>query len=219
MKLLSKAAAVVGFALMAGTASAAVVNFDFTSSGNNYSWTKSFTVDGVTVGVSAYNYTPAAGIGDDVALGGQIGVSQSTPGLGACSAATSPNDNNCGKNPLVDAGTAPELLKFTFSEDVTITGILYANNDQNDHVDYFFGPALTFAGGFLTPQPPSRQDLSSYGPLSLFALGNQTPSDQYRIAGLQIETSSAPVVPLPASALLLMGGVGGLAALRRRKKA
>jgi len=37
--------------------------------------------------------------------------------------------------------------------------------------------------------------------------------------GFSVDDIAVSVVPLPASALLLLGGLGGLAALRRRRTA
>jgi hypothetical protein len=50
--------------------------------------------------------------------------------------------------------------------------------------------------------------------VSIFAIGVPTNSDQIRVSGLTV----API-PLPAAGWLLLAGVGGLVAMRRKKAA
>lgn len=206
--------------LVAGAtaAGAATVAFDLTTAGNTYGWTQSFVSGGVTMGVSGYNYTPTAVVGSNVVLTQQIGVAGGTNGLGACSKAKSASDTNCGSGNLIDAQIAPELLKFTFSENVKILSVEWNNNDANDHFDLFTGTPLAFVSSGFTAGPPGRINTfaPALGPLSMFAVGNQTRSDQYRIANIVIETAA---VPLPAAGFLLAGAIGGLGALRRKRKA
>lgn len=219
MKNLAKTAVVAAaLAIGASAADATTVTFDLTVSGNTYGWTQSFTSGGVTMDVSGYNYSLPVVVGNPVTLTQQIGVAGGTNGLGACSNATSPSDTSCGRSDLIDALTAPELLRFSFSQAVQILSVEWNNNDSNDHFDLFTGSTLEFASAGFTAGPPGRTNVfnPALGPLSVFGVGNQTPSDQYRIASIVIETAA---VPVPAAGLLLAGGLGGLAALRRKRKA
>lgn len=228
---LGVALGVVGMFALGTIAQAATVTADFDFTGNGYAWETSFTDGSLTVDVSAYNYQAPNFLTDEnepVNLLGQIGISFNTNGLGACSAATDPADTNCGTRPLLDGQDDPEMLIFAFDSAVTITGILFANNDSNDLVDIFLGDDLQYAVAGNTPLPPDRLNLASFGPVTRLAIGNQSFSDQYRIASISVEYQMIPPppppppppnpVPLPAAGWLLLGGIGGLTALRRRQR-
>lgn len=58
-------------------------------------------------------------------------------------------------------------------------------------------------------------DLTGSGPYSFFVA--TTPGGSG--SGYRVQTLTAAAVPLPAAGLLLLGGLGGLAALRRKRKA
>ncbi|WP_306753054.1 VPLPA-CTERM sorting domain-containing protein [Paracoccus actinidiae] len=57
------------------------------------------------------------------------------------------------------------------------------------------------------------------GDLSQFAFRAQSTSNPGGSIKADLEPQQPAPVPLPASAVLLMAGMGGLASLRRRKKA
>jgi hypothetical protein len=65
-------------------------------------------------------------------------------------------------------------------------------------------------------------DWSNVGALQFFAQtgadGNLVPALDGAIDNISVEGPDVSVVPLPASALLLLGGMGGLGALRLRKR-
>lgn len=74
-----------------------------------------------------------------------------------------------------------------------------------------FVPFAAFGGAAI--------DWSNVGALQFFAESGLGP-DGTRVKGLDgaIDSISVSVIPLPASALLLLGGVGGLGALRLRRR-
>jgi hypothetical protein len=104
---------------------------------------------------------------------------------------------------------------------VKILSITWNNNDTNDLIDVFVGPNFTLTNRFNAIDPPDRTDLLGIGPLSIFAVGLQDKSDELRVAGIKFsyEVDNPPVIPLPAAGWLLIAGVGGLAALKRKKRA
>lgn len=224
---LGAAVSAVGLVAFSAAAGAVTVTAEFDFTGNGYAWSPSYTVGDLTVDVEGYNYTAqdfSFEEGNSVTLLNRIGVSINTNGLGACSAATEPTDTNCGTRPQLDGQNDPELLQFSFSQDVTITGILFANNDQNDLVDVFIGDNLEYVVASNTPLPPDRLSLAGFGPISNLGVGNQTFSDQYRIASISVSYEMIPPppppnpVPLPAAGWMLLAGLGGMTALRRRRK-
>lgn len=217
----------VGMVAFSAAAGAVTLTADFDFSGSGYAWSPSYTIGDLTVDVTGYNYTAQDfdfEEGNSVTLLNQIGVSLNTNGLGGCSAATEPSDTNCGTRPQLDGQVNPELLQFSFSQAVTITGILFANNDQNDLVDIFIGDNLEYVVDSNTPLPPDRLSLAGFGPILNLGVGNQTFSDQYRIASISVSYEMIPPppppnpVPLPAAGWMLLAGLGGLTAMRRRRR-
>ncbi len=105
---------------------------------------------------------------------------------------------------------------ISFDRDVEVTVDIRDTNGLN--ASYFesltggFSPILAFTE-FTTD---AGFDFTSVDSLSFFvsSLNTQTAVDG-SIGSIRIETTP---VPLPASALLLMGGLGGLTVLRRRNK-
>lgn len=225
------ALSVAGMLALSTSAGAVTVTAEFDLTGNGYAWSPSYTVGGLTMDIAGYSYDAqnfSDEEGESVDLLQQIGTRSDQPGMGACTFATSPSDTNCGSRPTLDGrGEDAELLSFTFSQEVFITGVLFANNDSNDLVDIFAGDDLEYVLAGNTPLPPERLSLSGFGALTRFAVGNQDFSDQYRIAAISVSYEMIPPpppppppnpVPLPAAGWMMIAGLGGLTAMRRRRR-
>lgn len=205
--------------LMAGGASAAPVTlaYDFTNGSVSASDSLGYTQGGVGLTVTGFLYTAPQTINANVKVN-----QQNNNGLGVCGTWVVGNTGNCA-GPLLDGGAGVndnELLKFSFSKSVELVSIAFRQNDQNDPFDLFLGEPLVFQAAYPMPGPPSRvyTFAEPYFVGSVFGIGLQGNSDQGRIAGFTVRYTPA-VVPLPAAGFLLIGALGGLAALRRRRRA
>ena len=175
---------------------------------------------GLTLSVTPHTF-------EDTALGENAVLTASSPdvaiginnkGIGVCE----PNrqGTNCTGSDMLDGGSAAgldnELLLFTFDRLVSSISVIWSNNDQNDVISLMEGGTLSLTNLFNAIAPPDRtQGVPISGPLSIFGLGVQDDSDEVRVAGLLVSYA----VPLPAAGWLMVAGIGGIAALRRRKRA
>ena len=221
------AAVVIAASAVAANAASVDYTFDFTGLSGQTASQLSFTSpSGLNLTVDGLTYQDVA-VGSNAVITGsatttpKVYVGINNNGLGVCE----PNKplKNCKSGDQLDGGggsTDNEMLRFSFSgpgSPLKITSVTWWNNDTNDLIDLFIGSDLTLVRQFNAISPPDHIQSLGDGPLSVFALGVRGDSDQVRVAGLTVTYEVAPV-PLPASALLLLGGVGGFAALRRRKK-
>jgi len=202
-------------------ASAATVNLDFVAEaagneGGVENQTLTFGGLGVTITSSSNAYL------DDLSGG-------KPAGLGFCSTGLT-SGNQC-----VDAGddnvTSGESVTLTFSQ-----GILGLSNFvfyDGDHNAISSTATLGWGGTDSFPGFPNFSGTSTFAdletevadfvvpPLLSFTLAYDTGSttaSEFYLGSVDVEYLPA-AVPLPASILLMFGAVGGLGALRRRKKA
>ncbi|MEL7104675.1 MAG: VPLPA-CTERM sorting domain-containing protein [Pseudomonadota bacterium] len=122
-----------------------------------------------------------------------------------------------------------EALTFTFDSQVTVTQLILARlnsgSDTDDEYDLFVDGGVFIDNG-------TQRVLNGAVTLTQFtiaAIGGDASNDQngffgigaqfddFRVKSITYEGVSA--IPLPASSLLLLAGLAGLAALRRRKTA
>ena len=230
MTYLRTFASVAAAGLLSTAASAATFDFTGYSDGGQEELTQ--TVDGISVSVTAGVY------GDDgsaffvpdwdglsgfgLTLGDLVVSTQDGSGFFS-------GDSGIGvalaSIPTAgpDVGGAIDLLTFTFDRVVEFSSIGFGNVDGDDDVDIFVDGQLV--------APSDRNIASSGNPLDLTGLTgtslsvgaddlfllfvDHTPTDNFNVQSLTVSA----VVPLPAAGLLLIGAMGGFAALRRKRSA
>ena len=175
----------------------------------------SFTVDADTFYISSN----PGGPGFNIALNGErdIEITQNVEGLGI--------DNNNGyygyDDGDIDGANDNDILVFAFSKAVRLKKVIFENVDGND--DFVFADASASPNAFFAdivnplamPDTDGDEGYFDFGGrvVSLFGIGAYEYYDNFRISRIEVAA-----VPLPATGLLLLGGLAGIGALRRRKK-
>ena len=131
--------------------------------------------------------------------------------------------NNCGSDCLLlpnpSGNTAAKTVRMTFNDGQVFSLLSFAFNGQDGQA-----PALYVSrtlGGFdqLFSENLNDIEMSLTGPLTLFSNVTElffrtADNGSARVDDLMVETAA---VPLPAAGWLMLVGLGGLAAARRRK--
>jgi len=213
MKLKTLIAA-AAFSTAAVAANAAT--FDFAAMGDAYeadfaafqAWAGSgayLTQDGITItNITADGTGPA----DTTKVGYLDGGTMN--GLGACSI-TASAPNSC-------AGNSDDNISLSLGETVTIAfSTTVSLDDLNLYGDHtLFGDGSITINGASYAVNAGVADLTGLLASSVFTIG--LPVNQFgNLAYIGAATVTA--VPVPAAGFLLLGGLGGLAAMKRRKKA
>ena len=217
MKSVILAAACVAFT--AAAAGAATIQFNEDRGWTNGSLQFSNGHDSVSVSAYEYfNYT--AGLLHSGSSTHVASVSGPEGGIGAWSC----NWNHwCSHdNPTIDGRHGNEMVVFDFGNRIVeLTGVTLSHADGNDYVDvvvYNNGTRRMPTDGFLdvavADYSPQFISIASLDTGSVFGVGAYSHGSDFRVQAIHFE-----VVPLPAAGWLLLAGIGGLAALKRRKKA
>ena len=198
-------------ALMASSpAISATVDFtNGTNGANGFFEDPTFAVgNGVTVTVSAGTYLADTIVDTDVDGFLDLVVSKTNAGLGVA----------LDLLPVFPDLNGPlDLLTFAFSSAVSLNSLTFGNVDANDDFDIFFDGVLAANDVGISGANPA---LFGGVELTEFSVGADQVSlffgsDDFTVAGFDV---SIAAVPLPAGLPLLLAGLGGMIAVRRKRR-
>lgn len=210
---------VLGLSL-ALASSASAITFNFTSGNSGLSSSKTYTVDGLTVTVTAHSWSGSAW--DNNAKVGQY----NGYGLGVT------NSANDGSH-TVDSGGWVDYLKFSFAPvpaDVNSVSIGYEGRDSDSDFRYWLnntGSLSSSGGTFVNGNGPGNYNIAlgsntEWNYLIIAADRDNTGNDvnEFKISGLTVTTTPRVPnnnVPDAGSTLVLFAlGLAGLVGLRKR---
>ena len=220
MKLKTVLAAFAGLAMTATAASAAVTEtiwFDdlergLQATGVALDYTSS---TGVTLDATGHALTAVGGIG------GALRIGEYDRGLGITS-------NDWFDDHQVDGLGTDEIVKLSFGQTVKIDRVYFSYASDSCYVIFTCNDSFAFkmidgenSGSYYASTEIENgfsYTFNSEWVGTMFGIGATGHSDEWKLKGVKY-TYEPSVVPLPASSLLLLGGLGGLVAMRRRKKA
>ncbi len=211
-KLCLGAVAAVAVTLSSMAVQAATATFVFNDAYRT--WTASpysFTEGGLTLNVSS-NLLSAPDVWD----GGAVRTTTEN-GLEVRGGGSDTND-------LIDGSGTDELVRFDFSETVTIKSVTLTVNEDQDQF-YYFTDFIIPGTLELVPDPRDANptgDVYMFSTLfdtsNLFGIGAVGDDVAFGIASLTVEYGNVSAVPLPPAMLLFAGALGGLGWLSRRRK-
>ena len=172
-----------------------------------------FSVDADTFNVASSNGTANF----NLSLNGErrISINQDIEGLGI-------NNLNGGDSNDIDGFGSNDILVFSFDRVVTLTQAIFENFDRGDEFVFYRGPDANpnavNADIFSLPVPDTDGDegfrnFAFTG--TTFGIGALDGDDDFRLSKLTLHVTP---VPLPAAGWMLLAGLGGLAAMRRRQR-
>lgn len=166
-----------------------------------------FTSDmGNTVTVTAGTYSSKITDGTP----GTAWVGQWTGfGLGVCNSGGS---KGCYEQHYVDGYGSNEFLKFSFGHDVTIQSIKFMDFGDN-FFDLTLGNGTNLFDLKYNAAGLYQTAIDAMG--SMFAIGAYYKTSGFKLQSITVSYDTSEV-PLPAAGWLLIAGLGGLAALKRR---
>jgi len=227
----------------AGTAQAAAFDFAFTTPSitDQSSYTFTASGGGLSVDVTGSYYNAPGAAGSPFSGYGSIDVENNIYGLISCNPSEEVTYYNYTYCPIpehaIDSIDGYEAMIFDFGSNVVdLTSVVLGWISDGGYYDLFVGSSLadaTYVGntydGPVLPQTGSvfiigtsaintgecdQQQIYSY---YLTCYCDETLNPAIKIAGMSVDTHT-PEVPLPATGLILLGGLGGLGALKRRRK-
>ncbi|WP_299837902.1 VPLPA-CTERM sorting domain-containing protein [uncultured Jannaschia sp.] len=198
---------------LAGAAHAATQTFDLSNGGSDTQAVRTYTQGDLTLNVTAATYSYDHGT-KTYAFGAEtVGTQSYDYGLGVKS--------YWGDNHEVDGFLKNEAIVLSFSKAVRLDTLKFSYVDTNDHFGLFTGDEKTYEGfarignGFF-----SNYDFQNDYTNTVFAIGAYQSDDDWKMKKITVSYDDTPTpspVPLPAAAWMLIAGIGGLAAMGRRK--
>ena len=219
------APAAIAVLLSAGAVSAATVSFDLTGSdtGGHASLPSSFSMadKGITATFKAGSFTALSASGgpsggfvfDTASFATDPRIGRDGSGAGVTSSASDTSST-------VDGRGGADFIEMEFSEDVTLTRLVFGAVSDNDDFQWMFdlnGDGRIGVGDFLSA---ARNDdpLSGFTTYSGRVWGVLAAGTNDNWTLNSVTVAGPAVIPLPAGLPLLLGGLGSLAVLRRRRK-
>ena len=206
------AAAVLAVGALTGAAAAATVSETFSFvhdiAGEYYTSLGIVGDQGSTVTVTAGTYPLFS---YDYATSGAERVGQWTGnGLGVKSDSSDTNHR-------VDGSGANDILLFSFLYDVDITSITFGNYAAGSSFDLYGSdrPAYEDCCNAIVAGAMDVSGFDISG--SVIGIGAWASGSAFKVRSLTVSYEDVPPIPLPAGAVLLLTGLAGLGAARRRK--
>jgi hypothetical protein len=192
-----RAAVLATTMMFAGSGAMAATTFDLTGAPPSQGTSFIFNQDSIQMTATGFTDTVLFGLT-------QTNVTQDETGLGV----TRFFDTDADLDGQVD-----EFLVFTFDQTVSLFTILFDDVDPDDDWDLFVDTGSGFAQvANESTDNPFTFTVGTNG--NRVAIGADGGNDSFRVREITVAA-----IPLPAAGWLMLAGLGGIAALRRRKKA
>ncbi len=189
--LLLIAVLVVG---VVGSAAAAPIQYDFSNSGSGNAPSIDFTVDGLTVTVTAtYN-----------GFSNSANVSRDPHGLGVRNGHLDSAD--------IDGRWRDDYLTLSFDRAVSLLGFNFAHDTPNDEFDLYVG-GVSVAHNLETTGGWESFSLGTYVS-NTFTIRASEWNDNFVLSGMRVQA-----VPEPALVFLMGFGLLGMGMMARRRRA